>query len=321
MRKIKKLLAGFLIFCAAWLCFSGTAKAAGGSIRFSDPEGETGGTVDVTVRVTSEAEPIGTVQIELSYDASALEFEGGGNASGGSGTVRLVGYGDGQTSQLNYSLSFKVLKEGAHKITVASCSVADTNNQAIEMVEGNSTITAGAGDGEAASDTVGDGTAGADDTLSDMQESPEIYAEGTDPAETGGDTLAAESKEPQDEGSLPGPFNKLLNYDKLTLAKLFLGAVLIIVVLIIALIVALSGGWRGENEPEEEDIGAIFAGNGDSDEDEPVKEEDPETDPEEQFSGAPEPVVRRKTPLPFREQSSSDKKEEFEIDFIDLDDE
>lgn len=141
MQKVKRLLAGFLILCLTGMYIPGTVQAAGGSIRFSDPSGKVGSTVKVSVRVSSSGGPIGSVKVTLQYDASALEFKGGSNASGGSGGVSLIGYGDGSTNMLNYSLSFKIIRAGSHKITVASYDAVNSSEEALNLTEGSATVT------------------------------------------------------------------------------------------------------------------------------------------------------------------------------------
>lgn len=141
MYKLKKFLAGFLVLCLTLIWLPGTTMAAGGTIRFSDPSGDVGSSVNVSVRVTSSGGAIGSAKITLQYDPSALEFKGGGNATGGSGGVRLVGYGDGSTKMLNYSLSFKILKAGTHKISVASCDAVNADEEALSLSSGSASIT------------------------------------------------------------------------------------------------------------------------------------------------------------------------------------
>ena len=141
MYKLKKFLAGFLVLCLTLIWLPGTTMAAGGTIRFSDPSGDVGSSVNVSVRVTSSGGAIGSAKITLQYDPSALEFKGGGNATGGSGGVRLVGYGDGSTKMLNYSLSFKILKAGTHKISVASCDAVNADEEALNLSSGSASVT------------------------------------------------------------------------------------------------------------------------------------------------------------------------------------
>lgn len=141
MYKIKKFMAGLLALCLTLIWLPGTTMAAGGTIRFSDPSGDVGSSVNVSVRVSSSNGAIGNAKITLQYDPSALEFKGGGNATGGSGGVRLVGYGDGSTKMLNYSLSFKILKAGTHKISVSSCDAVNADEEALNLTSGSASVT------------------------------------------------------------------------------------------------------------------------------------------------------------------------------------
>lgn len=179
MQKIKKILAGFLILCLTILWLPSTSMAAGGNIRFSDPSGDVGSNVNVSVRVSSSSGAIGSVKITLQYDPSALEFKGGGNATGGSGGVSLIGYGDGSTKMLNYSLSFKILKEGTHKVSVASYNAVNSDEEALNLSSGSASITGkakGGGQDDGKGDSPDDGdenNSRSDNTkLSSLQISP-----------------------------------------------------------------------------------------------------------------------------------------------------
>ena len=75
---------------------------------------------DVTVKakISTGGEAIGDGFVTVTYDKAALEFVSGTNATGGDGTVKLEATGDGTVSELEYTMVFKALKEGATKLEV-----------------------------------------------------------------------------------------------------------------------------------------------------------------------------------------------------------
>ena len=84
----KHYFAGVLLAAVMTLTMSLQVFAA--RIAFSDPTGNAGDEITVTMKVTSTGEEtIGNVDIMLSYDASALEFLSGTNATGGAGCFFL----------------------------------------------------------------------------------------------------------------------------------------------------------------------------------------------------------------------------------------
>ena len=92
-RKIKRGIARTaitLMLAAAMPCSAITAWAANANLTFSDPSAAIGSDVTVTMKITSTSgDALGRASIMLSYDASALEFVSGDNASGGAGSVSV----------------------------------------------------------------------------------------------------------------------------------------------------------------------------------------------------------------------------------------
>ena len=70
----------------------------------------------------------------LSYDPSVIEFVSGNNASGGAGSVRLVGTMDSNsTKAFSYTLKFKAVQAGNTSISVGSYEVYDSDAQAVTV--------------------------------------------------------------------------------------------------------------------------------------------------------------------------------------------
>lgn len=147
MKKVKAVLAALTL--AAVLPFQ--TLAADGSIMFSDLTEETGRSVktgetaEVKFAVAAVAGAIGEANVTLTYDDSALQFEGAEGVTEGSekGTLIYTGKGDGTATELRTTLKFKVLKAGNLSIQVASYQVTSSAGAELAEVEaGSSAITA-----------------------------------------------------------------------------------------------------------------------------------------------------------------------------------
>lgn len=143
MSKQKKhYFVGLLLAGVMALTMSIQAFAA--RIAFSDPTGNAGDEITVTMKVTSTGEEtIGNVDIMLSYDASALEFLSGTNATGGAGSIHVVGAAESQgNKELSFTLKFRAAKAGTSNITVNTQEIYDQDSQAVEIgQQGSSTVT------------------------------------------------------------------------------------------------------------------------------------------------------------------------------------
>ena len=158
MKKVKAVLAAFALI--AMMPFQ--VMAADGSIMFSDLTEETGRSVktgetaEIKFAVASTAGAIGEANVTLTYDASALQFEGAEGVTEGSekGSLVYTGKGDGTVAELRTTLKFKVLKAGDLSIHVASYQVASSvGAQLTEVETGSSAITALPGETEVAEQT------------------------------------------------------------------------------------------------------------------------------------------------------------------------
>lgn len=158
MKKVKAVLAAFALI--AMMPFQ--VMAADGSIMFSDLTEETGRSVktgetaEIKFAVASTAGAIGEANVTLTYDASALQFEGAEGVAEGSekGSLVYTGKGDGTAAELRTTLKFKVLKAGDLSIHVASYQVTSSvGAQLTEVETGSSAITALPGETEVAEQT------------------------------------------------------------------------------------------------------------------------------------------------------------------------
>lgn len=158
MKKVKAVLAAFALI--AMMPFQ--VMAADGSIMFSDLTEETGRSVktgetaEIKFAVASTAGAIGEANVTLTYDASALQFEGAEGVTEGSekGSLVYTGKGDGTVAELRTTLKFKVLKAGDLSIHVASYQVTSSvGAQLTEVETGSSAITALPGETEVAEQT------------------------------------------------------------------------------------------------------------------------------------------------------------------------
>lgn len=161
-RRTKHYFASF--FLAAVMTAALSFQAFAARIAFSDPTGNVGDEIAVTMKITSTGnETINSSDVMLSYDSSALEFLSGTGATGGAGSIRVVGSADSQDSkELQFTLKFRALKAGNSKISISTQEVYDKDSQTVNIDrEGSASVTI---QGSAADSS--------DAFLSDLQISP-----------------------------------------------------------------------------------------------------------------------------------------------------
>ena len=125
MKKIQNVLIVLLTICLLAGAHGVTAEAAAGSASLSGGSGQVGSTVTVSGTIKSTKTAIGAATVTLSYDPEALQYvSGSSGTNGGSGSAVYAGYGDGSAKSLKFTMKFKILKEGSHKIS----GVADAYN-------------------------------------------------------------------------------------------------------------------------------------------------------------------------------------------------
>lgn len=119
-----------------------TALAGTAKISFSDPSAGVGEEFTVSVKINTADGTLGGADVMLSYDPTYIEFVGGSNASGGAGSVHLVGMMNSDTNTaFNFNLKFKALQAGDTKINVSDSEIYDVNTQPVSVSKtGASTV-------------------------------------------------------------------------------------------------------------------------------------------------------------------------------------
>ncbi len=145
MKKIRNIILGLLaagMLTVAVPVGGFSAYASSAKISFSDPSATVGQEFSVNVKITSQDGNLGSSDVVLSYDPSVIEFVSGNNASGGAGSVRLVGTVDStSTKAFSYALKFKAVQAGNTTITVSSSEVYDADAKAVTVSkQGTSSI-------------------------------------------------------------------------------------------------------------------------------------------------------------------------------------
>ena len=143
MKCRNKIGAIILSVCLLLPMFSMIGHAASGSVSVSSKSGNVGSTVTVTCTIKCSSGPIGYADVTLTYDPSALQWVSGTNmAQGGTGSVHYVGTTqDGTSSSLSFSMTYKILKAGSHKVSTSSASASDIDEVQFSPTKGSGTIT------------------------------------------------------------------------------------------------------------------------------------------------------------------------------------
>ena len=145
--KVLKKFAGLILAVCLMVPMIGTvAFAAEGVLMFSDPSAKVGDNVDIDLVVqSSSGETVGDVEVNMTYDPTALEFvSGDGFTADGSGALTYTGTGDG--AELRKTMTFRALKTGEAKINVNSTTASLASDETLELREGSSTVTIAAAD-------------------------------------------------------------------------------------------------------------------------------------------------------------------------------
>lgn len=143
MRKIRKLVVTFLTICLMCSCLSVITEAATAELRFADPSTTVGAEVDVKTKLSSTSS-MKSMEATLTYDKSELKFISGDNATASDGRITISWTGTGTTAEFN--LKFQALKEGTAKVEVANAAGTATDGTTLDITQGSSAITIGAGD-------------------------------------------------------------------------------------------------------------------------------------------------------------------------------
>lgn len=137
-----KLCAILLCMCMLLPLFYISTSAASGTVSVSNASGNVGSTVTVNCSVNCNSGAIGTATVVVTYEPSKLQFVSAtGGANDNSGSVIYAGDGDGTVKKLSFSITFKILKEGSHKVTASSNDAYDWNFQKLEIGRASATVT------------------------------------------------------------------------------------------------------------------------------------------------------------------------------------
>lgn len=119
MKIINKIGVVLLSICLILPMFGMVSQAASGTVSISSTSGKVGSTVTVKCSVKSQSGAIGSVDMVVTYDQSALQYVSGSDGTnGGSGRVQYVAATTSTSATtLSFSMKFKILKEGAHTIS------------------------------------------------------------------------------------------------------------------------------------------------------------------------------------------------------------
>lgn len=143
MKRMKRIVTILLAVCLIVPCFSMVTNAANGTIMFTDPTAATGESVTVTGVVKAGGPKIGDANVAMTYDKTALEFTSGDNVTAGTdGTLVYDVKGTGNETEHRFNMIFKVLKEGATKIDVASYKAYLFSDETLNCDKGSATVTA-----------------------------------------------------------------------------------------------------------------------------------------------------------------------------------
>ena len=145
--KVLKKFAGMILAICLMVPMVGTvAFAAEGVLMFSDPSAKVGDNVNIDLVVQSNSgQTVGDVQVNMTYDTSALEFVSGeGFTADGSGALSFTGTGDG--AELRETMTFRALKSGEAKISVSGTTASMADGETLTLREGSSTVTVSAAD-------------------------------------------------------------------------------------------------------------------------------------------------------------------------------
>lgn len=164
MRKIKKLVVIFLAICLMCPGLSVITEAATAELRFADPSTTVGAEVEVKTKLSSVSS-LQSMEATLTYDKSELKFISGDNATAKDGTIKISWTGTGTTAEFN--LKFQALKEGTSNIEVSSATGTATDGSTLEITQGSSAVTIGAGDPSLIKDDTEDQSEDSETTVAD----------------------------------------------------------------------------------------------------------------------------------------------------------
>lgn len=127
MNRLKKIGVILLSICMFCLVFQSEALAASCSVKVSSASGNVGSTVKITCTASASGTSIGAADVSLKYDPSSLKVQScSSGASGTGGGIYYSGWADSSgMSSLSFTVTFQILKEGTHAVTIQSAEVSD----------------------------------------------------------------------------------------------------------------------------------------------------------------------------------------------------
>lgn len=147
MRVLKRYACLLLLVfsIAAFLPIS--SYAADAEIQFSDPTGKVGENVEVSF-VIKAGGAVGEASGTISYDSTALEFVSGDSFTEQSaGVLAFSGSGNGTDLEIRKPITFRALKQTSTTITVGSMTAKLASGEALNLINGSSTVTIEPGQG------------------------------------------------------------------------------------------------------------------------------------------------------------------------------
>lgn len=180
MNKLKKIGVFLLSICILGVSFPSEVFAASARVSVSSNSGNVGSTVTISCTASVSGASIGSADVTLSYDPSALSLVPGScsnGASGGSGGIYFSNYatGAGQSS-LSFSMSFQILKEGTFGISVTNYDISDWDEQSVSTTVSGGSVTgkaqtSGGNAGNNSGGTTSSGNTGNTGTTQDNKDS------------------------------------------------------------------------------------------------------------------------------------------------------
>ena len=142
-KRVTRWIVMMAAVCTMLLFPALTGYAAEGTLMLSDPEGMVGGEIPVTVRIDGGGQPIGDVNVTLSYDTALLEFISGTSVEGGEGTLTLTRSGTGAETEMVFEMLFRGLAEGTAAIRVTDSTAYLFSDETLNLTAGESAVTIG----------------------------------------------------------------------------------------------------------------------------------------------------------------------------------
>ncbi len=121
---------------------------ATGSAEFTIPDGAVASGEDFSVSLKFSADQnIGTVECNLVYDDSVIQFVDGDSASGGGGILSVRAFPESESSEISVSLKFKALKKGSSNIEISNCAILSQDGSTLGSPTAYAIITTADGGG------------------------------------------------------------------------------------------------------------------------------------------------------------------------------